>query len=78
MVLKKAGLEIAIGSTNTIGIVGSIQLKEPAITLGAAIRANPSGVQLEGTISGCWYNAFGSSYLSICNMLLGMTIVPSS
>ena len=77
VILKKAGLEIAVGSTNTIGLVGSIQLKEPAITLGAAIRASPSGVQLEGTMSGCWYNAFGSSYLSICNMLLGMTIVPS-
>ena len=28
-------------------------------------------------MSGCWYNAFGSQYLTICNILLSVTIVPA-
>ena len=77
VVLINAGLQIVSGINPTIGVVGSISLKNPKITLTAAIRATISGVKLEGSMSGCWNNAFGSSYLTICNLFLAMSIVPS-
>ena len=77
VVLNQAGLQIVAGPSPSVGFVGSITLSNPAITLGVAIRATVSGVKLEGSMSGCWYNAFGSSYLTICNIFLAMTIVPS-
>ena len=77
VVLERAGLQIVVGTSPSIGVVGSISLKNPAITLSAAIRATISGVKLEGSMSGCWNNAFGSSYLTICNLFIAMTIVPA-
>ena len=77
VVLQHAGLQIVSGSNPSIGVVGSITMKDPAITLTAAIRATAGGVKLEGSMSGCWNNAFGSPYLTICNLLLAMSIVPS-
>ena len=77
VVLVRAGLQIVVGPNPNIGVVGSISLTNPAITLSAAIRATVSGVKLEGSMSGCWNNAFGSSYLTICNLFIAMTIVPA-
>ena len=77
VVLKHAGLEFVGGVSPSFGIVGSIELKNPAITLSAAIRATPEGVKLEGSMSGCWNNAFGSPYLTLCDLLLSMTIAPT-
>ena len=77
VVLEQAGLQIQAGTSPSVGFVGSIKLKNPDITLGAAIRATVGGVKLEGSMSGCWYNAFGSEYLSICNLFLAITIVPT-
>ena len=77
VVLLHSGLQF-IGSTNpTVGIVGSIEMKEPPITLNAAIRLSVGGVKLEGSMSGCWYNAFRNTYLTICHLSLSMTIIPT-
>ena len=77
VVLEQAGLQIQAGTSPSVGFVGSIKLKNPDITISAAIRATVGGVKLEGSMSGCWYNAFGSEYLSICNLFLAITIVPA-
>ena len=54
--------------------MGNLKLKNPDISIGAAIRATVSGVKLEASMHGCWYNAFGSRYLSICNLFFSLTI----
>ena len=77
VVLLHSGLQIVSGTNPSIGLVGSIEMKNPAVTLTAAIRATVGGVKLEGSMSGCWNNAFGSPYLTICNLFLSMTIVPT-
>ena len=78
LILKRAGLEFVVGTSGpSFGLVGSIELKTPAVTLNAAIRATPQGVELEGSMSDCWYNAFGSPYLTLCDLLLSMTIAPT-
>ena len=77
VVLQQAGLEFVGGTAPSFGLVGSIKLNSPPVTLNAAIRVTVSGVKLEGSMSGCWYEAFGSPYLSLCNLYLAMTIAPS-
>lgn len=77
VVLLEAGLQIIGGSNPSVGVVGGIELNDPPISLMAAIRVNVGGVKLEGSMSGCWHNAFGSSYLTLCNLYLSMTINPS-
>ena len=74
VVLKHAGLEFVGGVNPSFGLVGSIELKSPAITLNAAIRVTVSGVKLEGSMTGCWYKAFGSPYLTLCNLYLSLTL----
>ena len=77
VVLLRAGMQFVAGANPSVGLVGSIELKDPKITLMAAIRVTVGGVKLEGSMSGCWNNAFGSPYLTICNFFLSMTINPS-
>ena len=77
VVLQRAGVQIEVGSTTSIGIVGYLKLRKPAITLGAAIRATPGGVKLEGTLSGCVYDIFGTEYVTVCNLLLSVTLIPA-
>ena len=78
VILKHAGLEFVVGTSGpSFGLVGSIELKTPAVTLNAAIRATLQGVKLEGSMSGCWNNAFGSPYLTICNLFLAITLAPT-
>ena len=74
IVLLHSGLQFIVSTNPTVGIVGSIEMKEPPITLTAAIRLAKEGVKLEGSMGGCWYNAFGNPYFTICNLLLSMTI----
>ena len=77
VVLLQAGLKINGGTELSVGIVGSIELKKPAITLNVEIKLTEGGVKLEGSMSGCWHNAFGSSYLTICNLFLSIAIFPT-
>ena len=76
VVLKRAGLQFVGGVGQSLGLVGSIELKSPPVTLTAAIKLTVSGIKLEGSMSGCWYNAFGSLYITLCNLYLSMTILP--
>ena len=77
VVLKNAGLEFVAGQILSFGLIGSIEIKRPAITLNAAIKLTVSGVTLEGSMSGCLNETFGSPYLTICNLYLAMTINPT-
>ena len=77
VVLLHAGMQFVSGANPSVGIVGSLELNNPDITLMAAIRVSIGGVKLEGSMSDCWYNAFGSSYLTLCNLFLSITITPS-
>ena len=76
IVLKRAGLQFVGGVETSVGLVGSIELKSPAVTLNAAIKLTPSGVKLEASMSGCLHRVFGLQVLSLCNLLLSMTIAP--
>ena len=77
VVLERPGLQIEWGNNPSIGIVGTIKLKKPAITMGVAIRATVSGVKLEGHISGCLHDVFNSEYITVCDILLSVTLVPT-
>ena len=76
VVLKRAGLEFVGGVEESIGLVGSIELKSPPVTLNAAIRLTISGVKLEGSMTGCWYKPFGIPIITVCNLFLATTIAP--
>ena len=77
VVLLRAGMRFIGGTNPSTDVVGSLELTDPAITLMATIGVSVGGVKLEGSMSGCWNNAFGSKYLTICNLLLSMSINPS-
>ena len=76
VVLLQAGLQFEGGVTPSVGVVGNV-IVNSQITLQAAIRATLGGVKLEGSMSGCWSNAFGWDALTICDVLLSMTIIPT-
>ena len=76
IVMSQAGVEIQGGTTNSIGIVGSVDLSNPDITLAARIFLSTSGVVLEMTMSGCWKNAFGAKWLDICSLHASVAMVP--
>ena len=77
VVLQRAGLQVTAGIETSYGIVGSIHLKNPGITLSAEIRLGTRGVVLEGNMQGCWKRAFGAKWLSICNLHLLVAIQPT-
>ena len=76
VVLTRAGLQFVGGAELSIGLVGSIQLKSPPVTLNADIRLTPGGVKLEGSMTGCWKRAFGIPVLAVCNLLMSISIAP--
>ena len=76
VVLLQAGLQFKGGLTPSVGLVGNIAFNSK-LTLMAAIRATLGGVKLEGSMTGCWNNSFGLDSLSICDLLLSMTIIPT-
>ena len=77
LVLQKAGVEVVFGKDLSIGLVGQIRLKKPPVTLKGAVRLMVGGVKLSASMSGCWHRAFNSPYLTICNLLLSMTLAPT-
>ena len=76
IVMSQAGVEIQGGTTNSIGIVGAVDLSNPDITLAARIFLSTSGVVLEMTMSGCWKNAFGAKWLDICSLQSSVAMIP--
>ena len=76
IVLSEAGVEIHGGVENSIGIFGAVDLNDPDITLTGRIFLSTSGVVLEMTMSGCWENAFGASWLDICSIQASVAMIP--
>ena len=76
IVMSQAGVEIKGGTTNSIGIVGAVDLSNPDIILAARVFLSTSGVVLEMTMSGCWENAFGASWLDICSLQASVGMIP--
>ena len=76
IIMSEAGFEIHGGTNNRVGIVGVIDLSNPDITLAARVFLSTSGVVLEMTMSGCWENAFGASWLDICSIQASVAMIP--
>ena len=76
VVLANAGLKVTVGNQAEVGIFGSVKLTNPAITLTGAIRVGTRGVVLEMTMSGCWEQAFGADWLTICNLQISVSLKP--
>ena len=76
IVMSEAGVEIRGGTTNSVGIIGAVDLSNPDITLAARVFLSTSGVVLEMTMSGCWENAFGANFLDICNLYSSVAMIP--
>ena len=76
IVMSQAGIEIQGGMMNSVGIVGAVDLSNPDITLAARVYLSTSGVVLEMTMSGCWTNAFGASWLDICSLHASVAMIP--
>ena len=77
VVLQRAALQVKVGVETSVGIEGSIHLKNPGITFTAGLRVGTRGVVLEGSMQGCWKRAFGAKWLSICNLHLLIGIQPT-
>lgn len=68
-ILQRVGFDITVGGVNSIGVTGSLQIKNPSITLSAAIQpASGNGVEAKLRMAGCWKNSFGQDWLAICNI----------
>ena len=76
VVMSEAGVEIRAGTVTSVGIVGEVDLSNPDITLAARVFLSTSGVVLEMTMSGCWENAFGASFLDVCHLLASVAMAP--
>ena len=63
------------GQRTVLEIYGAIDLTDPDITLTAGIYLSTSGVVLEMTMSGCWENAFGASWLDICSIQSSVAMI---
>ena len=76
--LIRAGLRIVGGTTFSVGIVGSIDLRNPRITLSAEISVSTKGLALQLSMTNCWHNAFSAKWLSICNLLGSIAFAPTT
>ena len=76
IVMSEAGVEIKGGLENSVGIFGAIDLSDPDITLTGRVFLSTSGVVLEMTMSGCWEDAFGASWLDICSIEASVAMIP--
>ena len=74
--LSEAGLEVRVGIVTEVGIFGTVELSNPALTLTGAIRVGTNGVVLEMTMSGCWERAFGVKWLTICSLQVLVALKP--
>ncbi len=76
LTISSAGLEVEAGAPTTAGITGSILLSNPPIMLTSRVFLSTSGVVLSMSQGGCWDRAFGADWLSICNILGSVGLVP--
>ena len=78
VVIKKAALKVRVGLFYSVGIEGSIHLRNPSITLPARLQSGTQGVFLYGSLRTCWRGAFRANWLSICNLSLRKRITPTT
>ena len=78
VVIKKATLNVRVGLSYSVGIEGSIHLRNPSITLPARLQSGTQGVFLYGSMRTCWRGAFRANWLSICNLSLRKRITPTT
>lgn len=76
IVMSQAGVEIHGGTQNRVGIIGAVDLSNPDITLAVIVSVSTNGVVLEMTMSRCWENAFGASWLDICSLNSSVAMIP--
>ena len=58
---------MVLGPEIQIGIFGSLHISNPDITLNGTISVGTRGAVLELTMTGCWEQAFGADWLTICS-----------
>lgn len=72
LTISEAGIEIQVDESRgaSVGIVGIIVLSSPSLTFQSRVFFSTvtSAVVLEMTMSGCWENALGLTFLDICNL----------
>ena len=72
LTISEAGIEIQVDESRgaSVGIVGIIELSSPSLKFQSRVffSAVTSSVVLEMTMSGCWENALGITFLDICNL----------
>ena len=72
LTISEAGIEIQVDESRgvSIGIGGVIELSSPSLTFQSRVFFSTvtSEVVLEMTMSGCWENALGITFLKICNL----------
>ena len=67
--LTRAGFGVMVfGPEIQFGIFGSLRISNPDITLNGAISVGTRGAVLELTMTGCWEQAFGADWLTICSL----------
>ena len=72
LTISEAGIEIQVDESRgvSVGIVGVIELSSPSLTFQSRVFFSTvtSEVVLEMTMSGCWENALGITFLDVCNL----------
>ena len=69
LTMTQAGFEVRVlGPQIQFGIFGSLHIGNPDITLNAAIRVGTRGIVLDLSMTGCWEQAFGADWLTICSL----------
>ena len=79
LMLHSASLEMRFSrSMFSLGIAASTELRTPPIVLKGAIRLKLPQLtfSLEMSTQGCWDNAFGLSFLDICDFYISVSIRP--
>ena len=74
--LARAGLEVSVGSQVEVGIFGSVEIPNPGLILTGAVQVGTSGVVLQMTMTGCWESAFGVKWITICSLLVSVSLKP--
>ena len=77
LTLSQAGLKIRVGTITEFGIEGILALTDPPIILTGGIYLGMAGVVLEMSMTGCWEEAFGASWLTICSIHLSAAMLPN-
>ncbi len=76
LLLNKAGIEIAVGTSSQISLFGELALTESTVKFNARISASVKGLSMEFSMTNCWNQVFNAEWLNICNVLGKVEFVP--